>query len=68
MNVSIHAPREGSDIVTENNGQGLAFKFQSTPPVRGATAWVADFGGIQGFQSTPPVRGATFGPAQSQTF
>ena len=35
--ISIHAPREGSDLVTDickRNG----IKFQSTLPVRGATA------------------------------
>ena len=35
-------------------------KFQSTPPVRGATAEAeATRSLIQAFQSTPPVRGAT---------
>ena len=33
--------------------------FQSTLPVRGATAYIPGVGGIVQFQSTLPVRGAT---------
>ena len=57
--ISIHAPRAGSDYFV---GQVLdnATGFQSTPPVRGATAFCC--GSVTSstlFQSTPPVRGAT---------
>jgi len=36
LQVSIHAPREGSDNST-NVGQAMQAMFQSTLPVRGAT-------------------------------
>ena len=38
---------------------GLKHKFQSTPPVRGATPYIEETYDSDGFQSTPPVRGAT---------
>ncbi len=36
ISVSIHAPREGSDLALKRYGVFI-FLFQSTPPVRGAT-------------------------------
>ena len=36
--ISIHAPREGCDIL-ESRGVGNHVGFQSTHPVRGATGW-----------------------------
>ena len=56
--VSIHAPRAGSDPSKDAIGVNLHL-FQSTPPVRGATAAAASIGALNQFQSTPPVRGAT---------
>ena len=58
--ISIHAPREGSDIIpTMLTLQH--FLFQSTLPARGATA-AEKRGYIYGkFQSTLPARGATEG-------
>ena len=41
-------------------------EFQSTPPVRGATAADHDFDTFKTFQSTPPVRGATL-PRRDRT-
>ena len=62
MDISIHAPREGSDTVC----QAFDFKgirFQSTLPVRGATYHTSTTGQISPeFQSTLPVRGATNAP------
>ena len=57
-NISIHAPREGSDIC---DFTALPFEdeFQSTLPVRGATKTSLRGNRPQGFQSTLPVRGAT---------
>ena len=58
-NISIHAPRAGSDT-TEIDIAVRAMLFQSTPPVRGATIFPPRrVCRIDGFQSTPPVRGAT---------
>ena len=37
FHISIHAPREGGDAIGLDAGLPL-FKFQSTPPARGATA------------------------------
>ena len=36
--ISIHAPREGSDLISENMYRYSKLLFQSTLPVRGATA------------------------------
>ena len=58
--ISIHAPRAGGDRVTSAVRASL-IKFQSTPPVRGATRIAAEQAKIDSiFQSTPPVRGATY--------
>ena len=56
--ISIHAPRAGGD---DRGGAGkrLYERFQSTPPVRGATFLTRHTSQEQKFQSTPPVRGAT---------
>ena len=56
--ISIHAPREGSD---ENLIESVRqeCKFQSTLPVRGATCYNRNCKQGRGFQSTLPVRGAT---------
>ena len=56
--VSIHAPREGSDgIVVDLTGP--TFKFQSTLPAKGATVPLALSGQFKRFQSTLPAKGAT---------
>ena len=56
--ISIHAPREGSDICSRNARKD-AEEFQSTLPARGATRvkFVTAFEAV--FQSTLPARGAT---------
>ena len=59
FNISIHAPRAGSDRLQIQSAVAPR-AFQSTLPVRGATAWAA--AGLAApipFQSTLPVRGAT---------
>ena len=56
--ISIHAPREGSDL-RRHEIRPNAMTFQSTPPARGATAVLEVIQGISKFQSTPPARGAT---------
>ena len=57
--ISIHAPREGSDQHDFDIKEAYP-KFQSTLPVRGATALHYNaVGQLQVFQSTLPVRGAT---------
>ena len=37
QNISIHAPREGGDVLPKDKADEIAL-FQSTPPARGATA------------------------------
>ena len=56
--ISIHAPRGGSDLVTQ---PGLLQKrlFQSTLPVGGATRCVLTTSSAAAFPSTLPVGGAT---------
>ena len=58
MLISIHAPREGSDLsrMTDENSVST---FQSTLPVRGATKDHGEAWQTAEFQSTLPVRGAT---------
>ena len=56
--ISIHAPREGGDtgkIIIRYQ----IFRFQSTPPARGATTGTPHRPTGRAFQSTPPARGAT---------
>ena len=38
QSVSIHAPREGRDVILSDIDRSL-YKFQSTRPVKGATAF-----------------------------
>ena len=59
IEISIHAPREGSDFsALRLTWENLA--FQSTLPVRGATVIPKIIDGWNElFQSTLPVRGAT---------
>ena len=57
LDISIHAPRTGSDADrTEINHIGL---FQSTLPARGATLSRLKAAEHHVFQSTLPARGAT---------
>ena len=56
--ISIHAPREGSDCVLWVPADQVE-AFQSTLPVRGATAGQVLVSVALVFQSTLPVRGAT---------
>ena len=57
--ISIHAPREGSDLAGVQSGH-LPHLFLSTLPVRGATRATGDMYAIMGiFLSTLPARGAT---------
>ena len=58
INISIHAPREGSDSFMDNQNPS-EISFQSTLPVRGATYPTSRHGRSDKFQSTLPVRGAT---------
>ena len=56
--ISIHAPREGSDLLWEH-WENLMGQFLSTLPARGAT-WLPRFVWVSGvFLSTLPARGAT---------
>ena len=57
--ISIHAPREGGDLLL-CYCNSFDKRFQSTPPARGAT-WVGlvRIFFVERFQSTPPARGAT---------
>ena len=56
--ISIHAPRAGCDCRHAVGKRSLA-EFQSTHPVRGATAPMPSLSSSAVFQSTHPVRGAT---------
>ena len=57
--VSIHAPREGCDVLSSVAVSPVS-GFQSTHPVRGATETTGSSAGrCPRFQSTHPVRGAT---------
>ncbi len=58
-NVSIHAPRKGSDLAMHLQAT-LLLSFQSTPPARGATPAALSVSKVMAFQSTPPARGATY--------
>ena len=57
--ISIHAPRTGSDV-TRLSTRGLIWQFQSTLPARGATIYTLVALGRVLFQSTLPARGATY--------
>ncbi len=56
--ISIHAPRVGGDFTVKDDVSKLS-KFQSTPPVWGATEEWTSTSTPWSFQSTPPVWGAT---------
>ena len=56
--ISIHAAREGGDYANSVTAVGLD-GFQSTPPVKAATAVNWDVNHWCLFQSTPPVKAAT---------
>ena len=59
--ISIHAPHTGRDEFARIFS-GLTPEFQSTRPIRGATAICAGYIYVIGaFQSTRPIRGATSG-------
>ena len=58
-NISIHAPRVGSDSY-QQSCMAFCFEFQSTLPVWGATTRAIRFTSALIFQSTLPVWGATF--------
>ena len=58
--ISIHAPREGSDLIDQEQGNVLN-EFLSTLPARGATCIFKNLVNIVSFLSTLPARGATFG-------
>ena len=58
QNISIHAPREGSDV-TGAVTKAFGALFQSTLPARGATRPWRPPGRPSTFQSTLPARGAT---------
>ena len=59
LTISIHAPREGGDVLSAIHASSC-FLFQSTPPARGGDVTVsADQPYSSAFQSTPPARGAT---------
>ena len=59
--ISIHAPREGSDFL-RSTAMRRIWVFLSTLPARGATAWNLDKVGDAVFLSTLPARGATSAP------
>ena len=61
--ISIHAPREGCDLIREMVRR-TSVSFQSTHPVRGATSSNLIAPNAQAFQSTHPVRGATLTQTQ----
>ena len=56
--ISIHAPQWGATIRRECGWHVMP--FQSTHPVRGATAFCTALELNAEFQSTHPVRGATW--------
>ena len=58
LDISIHAPREGSDHAAPAAGNKPT-GFLSTLPVRGATFTAFVFLAVLVFLSTLPVRGAT---------
>ena len=57
-NVSIHAPREGCDVLAHNRAKRLSM-FQFTHPGRGATKRAPPPAIPKKFQFTHPGRGAT---------
>ena len=59
MQISIHAPRTGSDVRKLKALTRDEFAFQSTLPARGATSTSRIYLLYWSFQSTLPARGAT---------
>ena len=57
-NISIHAPRTGSDSAAPTTYKAPS-TFQSTLPARGATRVILRLPNGEVFQSTLPARGAT---------
>ena len=64
--ISIHAPRTGSDAI-EAADDLVEWAFQSTLPARGATLLEGNPGKQKLFQSTLPARGATAAGRYRQT-
>ena len=58
MQISIHAAREGGDVIAVYRHMPHSI-FQSTPPVKAATQHSAQCYLSTEFQSTPPVKAAT---------
>ena len=56
--ISIHAPYEGGDMADLLHNE-IHKKFQSTPPMKGATNNFKKSAVTTVFQSTPPMKGAT---------
>ncbi len=56
--ISIHVPREGHDVLSENI-ETKNLLFQSTCPARGTTRFTGQYSPICLFQSTCPARGTT---------
>ena len=54
--ISIHAPRAGSDDVSDQRWTDI-YKFQSTPPVRGATVDVIPLYGVWAISIHAPRAG-----------
>ena len=59
IEISIHAPREGSDVAI-NVLDPAVHKFLSTLPARGATVVIPPCRASTAFLSTLPARGATY--------
>ena len=62
LRISIHAAREGGDHIHRDVSVSVAV-FQSTPPVKAATAGISFRHMTARFQSTPPVKAATTVPS-----
>ena len=54
--ISIHAPREGGDC-SFPCPKGVTYKFQSTPPARGATSGIPGFPRERGISIHAPREG-----------
>ena len=57
--ISIHAPRKGSDMLPEFPCLALDV-FQSTPPARGATSMLCSVGNFQRISIHAPRKGSDF--------
>ena len=58
VKISIHAPREGGDLITPKKARVNKY-FNPRPPRGGRLGRIEKFQSELGFQSTPPARGAT---------